>query len=182
MVSEDITRRREEYMQLMRDHGAMPPARITESVRESQARLLAVLAPVPEEQAVRKPAPEEWGLRELALHAAFTEHLVARLIHHTARGEAPSAEDLRGAGIGMMPDDDGRPYASVLDELRERNDEVVAAIAALPDAPNLEFRLPHPFFGPLNCLEWAGFQRVHDTDHLQHAEKIIAAISPRAHG
>jgi hypothetical protein len=28
----------------------------------------------------------------------------------------------------------------------------------------------------LNCKEWAAFQRVHDEDHVQHAEKILAAV------
>jgi hypothetical protein len=175
MVSEDIQRRRDEYTQLMRDHAAMRPAEIVESVRASQAQFLEIMRAVREEQALRKPAPEEWSLRELALHAAFTERLIAKLIHHTARREIPAAADLEGAGIGMMPPDDGRPYAGVLDEIERMNAEIIAAIESLPASPDLEFRLAHPFFGQLNSHEWAGFQRVHDTDHIQHARKIIAA-------
>ncbi|MEX0750320.1 MAG: DinB family protein, partial [Dehalococcoidia bacterium] len=93
-----------------------------------------------------------------------------------ARGTTPPAEDLVGAGIGMIPADDGRPYAEALAELRQRNADLLDAVRSLPDAPNLEMQLPHPFFGPLNCLEWAGFQRVHDLDHIQHARRIIAAF------
>ena len=177
MVSEDIQQRRDEYLQIMHDHGAMPTAQIVESVRASQAQFLAILTAVPEDQALRKPAPEEWSLRELAQHAAFTERLIAKLIHHSARGEAPPPADLEGAGIGMMPSDDGQPYAAILADVDRYNAVLLDAIGALPEAPHLEFRIPHPFFGPLNCLEWAGFQRVHDTDHIQHAQKIIAATS-----
>jgi hypothetical protein len=175
MVSEDIQNRRDEYLQIMHDHGAMRPAQIVESVRASQAQFLAVLTAVPEDQALRKPAPDEWSLRELALHAAFTERLIAKLIHHTARGEAPSAADLQGAGIGMMPVDSGQPHAGILADIDRCNEALLEAVRTLPEAPDVEFRIPHPFFGPLNCLEWAGFQRVHDTDHIQHARKIIAA-------
>ena len=175
MVSADIQGRRDEYLQIMHDHGAMPPAQIVESVRASQAEFLAVLTAIPEEQALRKPAPDEWSLRELALHAAFTERLIGKLIHHAARGEAPPRADLEGAGIGMMPSDEGQAYAAILADLDRYNAALLDAVRALPEAPDLEFRIPHPFFGPLNCLEWAGFQRVHDTDHIQHAQKIIAA-------
>jgi len=140
-------------------------------------QFLDIMRAPSETQALRKPAPEEWSLRELALHAAFTERLIAKLIHHTARGEFPAPADLEGAGIGMMPPDDGRPYARVLADIERTNVDIITAIEALPEAPDLEFRLAHPFFGPLNCLEWAGFQRVHDTDHIQHARKIIAATS-----
>jgi hypothetical protein len=47
----------------------------------------------------------------------------------------------------------------------------------MPESPNLELKAAHPFFGMLNCAEWAVFQRVHDEDHAQHAQKIIAATA-----
>jgi hypothetical protein len=34
----------------------------------------------------------------------------------------------------------------------------------------------HPWFGELNCREWAVFQRVHDEDHIRHAGKMVEAI------
>jgi hypothetical protein len=176
MVSQDIQNNRERYLEIMHGHGSLPSSAIVESVRETQLQLQEILRAVDEEQAHRKPAPGEWGLRDLTLHAAFTERLMAKLIHHLARGEGPSAEDLVGAGIGMMPADDGRTYAEAVAELERMNEAVLAAVGSLPEEPNLEMRLPHPFFGPLNCREWAGFQRVHDLDHIQHARRIIAAI------
>jgi hypothetical protein len=115
-------------------------------------------------------------MRELARHAAFTQRLIAKLVHTLARGTMPAPEDFAGAGIGMMPDDDGRSYGDILRELGEMNDALQTAVRELPDDPNVEMKLPHPFFGPLNCKEWAGFQRVHDLDHIQHAQKILAAV------
>jgi hypothetical protein len=176
-ISEDIRRRREEYLELMAQHGSMSPAEIIASVRETQARLLDVFGSVTESDALRKPAPGEWCLRELAQHAVFTERLIAKIIHHGARGEIPSREDLEGAGIGMMPPDDGKTYDEILDDLRSMNDALVRSLEELPAEPNRELKMPHPFFGPLDCLEWAGFQRVHDTDHIHHAEKIIASTA-----
>jgi hypothetical protein len=115
-------------------------------------------------------------MRELSLHALFTEQLMVKLIHHLSRGTTPPAEAFEGAGIGMMPGDDGRAYSAVVRDLATTNAALLAAVRELPDMPNTDLKLPHPFFGPLNALEWAGFQRVHDTDHIQHAQKILAAL------
>jgi hypothetical protein len=177
MVSQDIIEARDRYMALMQDHGTMHPDAIVESLRETQDELLGIFRSVSEKQASVKPAPGDWSMHDLALHAAFTERLIAKLVHHIARGGTPSAEDFKGAGIGMMPEEDSRSYSEILDELASRNAEILTAVRDLPDAPNTEMKLPHPFFGPLNCLEWAGFQRVHDLDHIQHARKIIAATA-----
>lgn len=176
MVSQDIQDARERYLAIMHGHGAMAPAEILVSVGETQRELLAIFASATEDDASRQPAAGEWGLRDLALHTAFTERLIAKLIHHLARGETVPPEHLAGAGIGMMPPDDGRTYADALAELRRMNDGMLKAVEMLPPEPNATMKLPHPFFGPLNCLEWAGFQRVHDLDHIQHARKIIAAL------
>jgi hypothetical protein len=176
MVSPEITQRIDEYKLLMRELGAQPPEAIIARLRESQTRLLSVLEPVALTAALWKPARDEWCLRELTVHAAFTERLVAKLVHHAARSAPPPAEDLRGAGIGMMPEGELPSYAAALDGLRAMNEELVREVRALPDDPDTGMRLPHPIFGPLNCLEWAVFQCVHDTDHLQHAERIRAAI------
>jgi len=176
MVSQEIQQRIGEYTLLMRDLGVQPRETIVARVRETQGRLLGVLAAVDESGARWKPADDEWCIRELTLHARFTEQLVAKLVHCAARGIPPTAEDLAGAGIGMMPADDGRSYAGVLDDLRAANEGVIDAVRAAPDEPNMEFRMPHPIFGPLNCFEWAAFQCVHDLDHIQHAERIRAAM------
>lgn len=176
-ISADIRELRERYMQWMRDHGAMSREEIIVSVSETQATLLATFSRATDEAALRKPGEDEWCLRELAQHALFTERLIAQLIHHTARSSTPPAEALAGAGIGMMPEDDGKGYRDILSDLAAVNEDLLAAVRNLPDEPDREMKLAHPFFGPLNCLEWAGFQRVHDTDHIQHAEKILAAMA-----
>ena len=177
MVSQDIQDRRDAYIEIMRAHAEKSPAEISDSVRETQSRLLGVLDGWTDADALWKPAPDEWCIRELALHALFTERLVAKLVHYTARGAFPPAADLEGAGIGMMPADDGREYRRVLDDLRAANEALVATLQEIPDEPDMKMQAAHPFFGRLNCLEWAGFQRVHDLDHIQHAEKIRAGFA-----
>jgi hypothetical protein len=176
MVSDDITERRDEYIALIRATGRMAPTEVVAAVSETQGELLSLLRAVGEERAARSPAAGEWCLRELAAHAAFTERLVAKLVHCMARGEMPTREDLEGAGIGMLPPADERMFAEVVRELEEMNAALLDAVRGVPEEPNMELRLPHPFFGPLHCLEWAAFQRVHDLDHIGHAKKILASV------
>lgn len=177
LISEDIQANRERYLGIMHDHGTKSPDDIINSVQQTQADLLALFRSVPDDVAQKKPAADEWSMRELAIHGVFTERLIAKIIHHASRGEIPSAEDLEGAGIGMMPlTEDTRAYTDLLDALERTNRDLLEAVRALPESPNQEMKLPHPFFGPLTCLEWAGFQRVHDLDHIQHARKILAAV------
>jgi hypothetical protein len=176
LVSDEIKARRDEYLQLMHDHAMKTPEGIVESVRETQTELLAIFSSCSEARASRAPAEGEWNMRELALHAVFTEVLIAKLVHHLSRGNVPPAEAFEGAGIGMITPDDGRPYDAIMRDLAEVNETLLTSVRELPGEPNTTMKLPHPYFGPLNCLEWAGFQRVHDSDHIQHAQKILAAV------
>ena len=114
---------------------------------------------------------------ELAAFAARTRHVVgaeegvARLVEMLARGEKAK----RDAQPGSMVDDDGVSYTALIERLHVANEKMLAAIRGLPADADKETRSPHPFFGELNCYEWAVFQRIHDSDHIQHAQKIVAA-------
>ena len=52
---------------------------------------------------------------------------------------------------------------------------LVAFVNGLSEASNTEETFGHFLFGPLNCRQWAVFQRVHDGDHGNQIEKIKAA-------
>ena len=172
MVSEDIAARVRSYIQ----HQATKSREaIVDLVATSQGRYAEIVGGVSDDVANRKPAPDEWSIRELTLHVVTTQASVARMMAEASRGHRPTPED---RGIGMTRSDNpSQPFASVVDELRAVNADMLAAIREMPEPPDTSVMTPHPFFGPLNCLEWAVFQRVHDEDHVQHANKILAAVS-----
>ena len=170
MVSEDIVTRVTSYIQ---HQGAKSPEAIVALVTTSQERFLAVVDPLADDLAARKPADDEWSLRELIRHVIDAEARVATLVHDLARGTRPEG----GRQAGMMLEDDGRPFAAFVAQLREVNAALLEAVRTLPEEPNIDEKANHPFFGPLNCKEWAAFQRVHDEDHVQHAGKILAAAA-----
>ena len=169
MVSEDVAARVTSYIQ---HQGTKSSDALVDLVSGSQARFLETVGGLSDDVASRSPAEGEWSVRELMLHVLAAETGVTRLVEGLARGEAPAREARPG---GTAPDD-GRPFVELVDQLRGVNASMLAAIRGLPAEPDLSTKSPHPFFGPLNCREWAAFQRVHDEDHIQHAAKILAAV------
>lgn len=170
MLPDDI---RERVASYIKHQAAKPREFLLDFVRTSQERYLDTVGNAGEELSTRQPADGEWSLRELLRHVVTTEDFVAEMIAATGRGQAPPP---RPGGLGMMRADDGRTYAALIDDLRAVNARMLDTIAALPEPPDTSITPEHPFFGRLNCLEWAAFQRVHDEDHVQHAAKIIAAL------
>ena len=171
MVTDDIRARVTAYIQ---HQGTKTPDAIADLVRTSQQRYVDAVGGISDEVAVKKPAPDEWSIRELTRHVVTTERFVAGLIWHIARGQEPPP---RPGGLGMTVDDDARPFAGWVAELREANEKMIETILGLTESADASITPAHPFFGPLNCREWAAFQRVHDEDHVQHAGKILAAVS-----
>jgi hypothetical protein len=171
MVTEDVATRVRGYIQ---HQGKKAPATVAGIVAEPQARLLGILEPLDDSVTTRKPAPDEWCVRELLRHVIDAENGTASVIERLAAGTAVSV-DARAAGAKR--EDAGPTYAQMLDELRAANKRLQDVLAALPAAPNMQLTAPHPFFGELNCVEWAAFQKVHDEDHIQHANKILAAVA-----
>ena len=173
MLPNEVRDRVVSYMQYQ---AQKPHGDILALVEKSQQRYLDVVGALSDDAASKKPAPDEWSVRELIRHVISAERGVALFVHHLARGERPPANnDTREPGLAMP--DDGRPFAGLVDELRKTNESMLQAIRNLPPSPNLTERAKHPFFGDLNCVEWAVFQRVHDEDHVQHAQKILSATA-----
>lgn len=169
-IPDDVRARVVSYIQ---HQGAKSKDGLADLVRTSQQRYVDVVGAITDDVAAKKPAADEWSIRELTRHVITTETYVTALIWHSARSQEPPP---RPGGLGMTVDDDGRPFAGWVDALREANAKMLETILGLPEAPDLAIKPVHPFFGPLNCREWAAFQRVHDEDHVQHAGKILVAV------
>ncbi len=174
MVSEDVIQRVGGYIrhQATKSRGA-----IVDMVAANQQRYLEAIGALSDDAANRRPpADGEWCVRELTLHVIATEEYVARAIHHAARGEQPPPRVPPG-GIGMTIPDEGQPFAALVERLRATNEQMLETIRDVPESPDLTVTPEHPFFGPLDCLQWSVFQRIHDEDHIQHAARIIAETS-----
>ena len=145
------------------------PEGIAAVVEQGHDQLVGLLEGLSDEQAAFKASAEDWSVLEVLRHVVGSKRGVARRCSVLARGEASAS---------FEPADEVGSFAS-LSEARAALDaghrELLASVRApTPDA-NVDVTFDHPFFGPLNCREWAVFQRVHDGDHAGQIEKIKAA-------
>jgi hypothetical protein len=171
MVSDDI---RDRILAYVREQAAKPREDLIEHVASNQQQFLALIADVDDDRAARRSGPDEWSLRELTRHVVLAQDSVATIIESLGRGDAVAGDALGEAG-SMLADDDRR-FSAYVARVRETNARVLDAIRGLSASPDLAVIARHPWLGPLNCLEWAANQIVHDADHVQHARKIVAAV------
>lgn len=164
---------RDRVTSYIKHQGAKSPEAIIDLVRTSQQKYIDIISAVSDDVATKKPAADEWSIRELTLHVLSAQDSVALLVHNLSRNEPPPT----GRGAGQLVEDRGQPFSALVDDVRALNARLLDEIASMPAEPALVPVAPHPFFGPLNCKEWAAFQRVHDEDHVQHAQKILASVS-----
>ena len=168
MVTDDVRARVLSYIQ---HQAGKSREAIIGLVSGSQAQLLDVVSGVDEATAGRAPAEGEWSIRELLRHVISAEDGVSKIVRGLAVGQVQAGE----RSVGSKVEDD--TAAALVERLRASNQRLLDVIAELPAAPDTTAVAKHPFFGDLNCLEWAVFQRVHDADHAQHAQKILAAVA-----
>jgi hypothetical protein len=174
MFPQDVRDRVRSYIQ---HQGAKSPEAIADLVATGQAKLLDVFGGVDDKRAnVHPPGEGEWSLRDLMLHVITAQNATAALVARLSAG-TPIASGSPDRVLGMSREDTGVPFEALVEELRGVNQKMLDAIAAIPESPDLSLTPNHPFFGPLNVREWAAFQRVHDEDHIQHAQKILAATA-----
>lgn len=129
------------------------------------------LAGVSESQARFRPSPEEWSVAEVLRHVDASMRSTGRVIEALAAGREARPD----MDAPPTSDDAGKTLAELRGGVAASFDEVRAAVAAIPDGPT-EATALHPFFGDLNCKEWAAFVYVHSRDHADQIDKVKKAV------
>lgn len=154
------------------------PQALLEIVQKGHDNLLRLLDGMSETQAKFKPADDVWSVLEVLDHVITAKRGVARTCVTLARGEAPRSIGEEGQEETPQDGITGKRFSSIADArsaAEEAHAEMVDFIIGLSDDVDLDARFKHFLFGPLNCREWAAFQRVHDGDHGQQIEQVKAA-------
>jgi len=139
--------------------------------RATKARLdlLNALEGVSDEQAEWSPVPEEWSIKETALHILKNSRSARRLVQRLAAGE-------HGDSSGIEPPREST--AALIEhlraQLREDGMQWSAALVDLPATPPVTPTAPHSMFGELHARAWYLFQRTHDLDHMGQIDKVKA--------
>ncbi len=151
---------------------------VLDLIHHGHKQMMELVDGLSDEQATFKPSAEEWSVLDTMQHVVAAKKGVARLCEALARGEKPGG--LGGEGEDTQKQDGvtGREYATLAEASEAAvaaHEELAAFVNGLSEAANTEETHDHFLFGPLNCREWAVFQRVHDGDHGGQIEKIKAA-------
>ena len=146
------------------------PDSIKSAVEKGQKQLLGVIDGLSEEQAAFKPDADTWCVVEVLRHVVDGKRRNAAGCAALARGEVRRGEAKTG-----RTGEELSSLAAARSALEASHGELVAAVASFSPATNLATRYEHPWFGPLNCQEWAVFQRIHDGDHAEQIEQVKAA-------
>jgi hypothetical protein len=165
-------------IRFVREGAAQPAEGIAAIVQEGQDQLHKALEGVSEEQARYKPAQDEWSVLELMDHVVTVKRIMANLCQHLSEGRWPP-------GItGEWEEEKAQDGVTIarftsLGEARAAadaaHDDLLGFVRSITPDMDTEKEFTHFLFGPMNCRQWAVFQRVHDADHAPTIEKIKAS-------
>ena len=161
---------RERLLSYVSHQVAQGPEAIQNAVRKGQEQLLGVMDGISEEQASFKPDADTWSVVEVLRHVVGAKQRNVAWCTGLARGETIAGAAQPGRTGAELPS-----LAAARSALEASHGELVAVVASFSPETNLEARYEHPWFGPLNCQEWAVFQRIHDGDHAEQIEQVKAA-------
>lgn len=140
-------------------------------MREEWDRQWALIQGLRQAQANFKPGPDEFSIAQVVSHNALTDQRYGERIAGLAGGQIVEPPISRG----MLPPDEGAPFQELRQQCREVRLAIMTAVEGRDPSANLELKVVHPFFGPLNWQEWLVLLKVHGSDHTQQMEAISAS-------
>jgi len=144
-------------------------------VLTGRIQFLDAVARVSSEQAAFKPADSEWSIAEVGQHVLDGSRRNQELVRSLSQGRDPDTEAQAIGAIDPQRRAADLDWLDLLDALRDDSVTFAQVVRDVPEPPNLERLVEHPFFGPLHGRAWFVFQRVHDIDHANQVAEIQAA-------
>ncbi len=114
------------------------------------------------------PSPDHWSIRQVCLHITHSVRTVAIIVSTLAGGK----DGPEKIAMGLMDDDHGDNEEELSRRLREAFQLADDATRLLDGNFNNDQTTDHPFFGALNCKEWAVFNLMHVSIHIQQIDRI----------
>ena len=139
-------------------------------VVKARMELLDSLEKVSEAQASWSPSPEDWSIKEIAVHLLNSSRSVCQIVQALSEGHPADS-----SGIEPPRETTDTPISELYNQIREDGIEWTITAAALPQTPAVEPTAHHSMFGDLHARAWHLFQRVHDLDHKNQIEAVKQA-------
>jgi hypothetical protein len=164
---------RDAVLAWVRSNAALPREGLIEAIKKTQDQLLAAVGGASEDDARKRPSADEWSVNDLLRHVIDAEERVTRQIAALAQGRPDDLYNV-AEGEAMQLPDEGLSFTALLARLKSANSQILDLLVALPADADFALAVAHGYFGPLNALEWAGFQVFHDTDHTNYARALMS--------
>jgi hypothetical protein len=153
-------------------------ARLTRSIEDSRAALLAEVEGLSAAQAAFKPQGDGeagWCVLEVLRHVVHEEYERADQIEVLALGRARTVEGPKLGVLGALGARAGSDLAGLVRDLAGARQALLARVGAIAGSERLDTTSLHPWFGDLNCRGWFLFQGLHDGDHMRQIQAIKTA-------
>ncbi len=164
---------------------------IVEHLKKAHTELLRACQEVPAEGWRKSPSEGAWSAGEVIAHLMMVEERVANGVQKQLRGEPQavpfwkrvhlpvSLASLRGIKA-KTPIPLDRSLVGEKDEMLEKFSKArelsVALLVANGRRPLGAYRMPHPFFGSLNCYDWFRMLAYHEDRHRQQIREIVRSF------
>ena len=163
---------KERVLSYIKHQAAKSTPALRDVVQHGHDQVMGLLAGMSDEQAGFKPSVEEWSVFQVLQHASEAGRRTARGCVMLAAGEELNKIER----VGQIRNEPFTSLGQARAALDVGHQELLDFVDSLSSETNGEATLDHPFFGPLNCREWAAFQRIHDGDHAGQIEQITSAV------
>lgn len=97
-----------------------------------RARLLNVLSPLSDEQALRRYAPDKWSIKEIVGHLADAERIFSYRLLRIGRGDVTPLPGFEENDYVPAAACDLRPFGALLDEWSTVRDATVSLVTGMP--------------------------------------------------
>ena len=174
-MTSDHDARRQKLLDFVREHASKEPDALKELLTEGHEQLVSAISALSTEQAAWKPAPDEWSALEAMSHITEVKEGVTKTCVALAAGEAPPPVEEALVAEWIAKGYSGEPFASpaaAVEAAEAAHAAMLAFLESISDATSRSATHDHPFVGPMNCVQWAVFQRAHDADHASQVTDV----------
>ena len=177
MTIDALEERRRQLTSFVQEHSAEGNDALLELISGGHKHLVGSVKDFSVNQASWKPAPEEWSALEAMSHILEVKQGVTKTCLALAQGRPPEPAEEALVAQWLSKGYSGDPLSSpeaAIEAAVAGHAGMAAFVESISEFTDVKKCHSHPLVGPMNCREWAVFQRAHDADHGEQIEKIKA--------
>ncbi len=164
--------------------------------KKIRKRLVAMVAGISEDEAAIVPAGEKWSIRQIVEHLAMVDHGAARicqklLIEAKSTGKPSNGSIAISSRFRQLMERMGdekveapdrvQPTGNVrvsesIDRINDNQINFDSMQQGLETYDLTEPKFPHPYFGPINAVEWLIIAGGHEHRHTKQIERLLERI------